>query len=118
MTNVSLFSQIIQHLDRPIFKKLVASHGSDKYCKGFNSWSHLISMLFCQLGDANSLRDIGNGMRSLSGNLNHLGQVKAPPKSTLANNNAHRNWELFKDYYYALYQKHSHLRESESWVNR
>ncbi|MFV0505584.1 MAG: DUF4372 domain-containing protein [Bacteroidales bacterium] len=39
MTNVSLFSQIIQHLDRHIFKKLVRQHQSDKHCKGFGSWS-------------------------------------------------------------------------------
>ncbi|MFV0290276.1 MAG: DUF4372 domain-containing protein [Mangrovibacterium sp.] len=44
MTNVSLFSQIIQHLDRFIFKKRVATYGSDKHCKRFNSWSHLVSM--------------------------------------------------------------------------
>ena len=46
MTNITLFGQIIQKLDRSIFKKLVKKHKTDKYQKGFNSWSHLVSMLF------------------------------------------------------------------------
>lgn len=39
MTNVSLFPEIIQHLERSIFKKPVTTHGSDKQCKGFNNLS-------------------------------------------------------------------------------
>ncbi|MFV0507119.1 MAG: DUF4372 domain-containing protein [Bacteroidales bacterium] len=42
MTNVSLFSQIIQHLDRHIFKKLVRQHQSDRHYRGFGSYSHLL----------------------------------------------------------------------------
>ncbi|MDR3272479.1 MAG: DUF4372 domain-containing protein [Flavobacteriaceae bacterium] len=52
-----------------------------KYEKGFNSWTHLVSMLFCQFAKSNSLRDISNGLRSATGNLNHLGVQRAPSKS-------------------------------------
>lgn len=48
MSNISLFAQIIRNLDRGIFSQLVKEKGTDKYSKGFNSWSHLVSMLFCQ----------------------------------------------------------------------
>ena len=27
---------------------LVRKHGTDKHAKGFNTWSHLVSMIFCQ----------------------------------------------------------------------
>jgi hypothetical protein len=37
MLNISLFGQIIQKLDRSIFKKLVTKHNTDKYQKGFDS---------------------------------------------------------------------------------
>jgi hypothetical protein len=102
MSNISLFGQIIQKLDCSIFNRLVKEHKTDKHEKGFNSWSHLVSMLFCHLAKSQSLRDISNGLRSATGNLNHLGNLLAPSKSTLSYQNKHRNWELFKDYYYSL----------------
>jgi hypothetical protein len=80
MVNITLFSQIISKLDRQKFNKLVRSRQSDKHQKGFDSWSHLVSMLFCQFAKSQSLRDISNGLRSATGNLNHLGMVQAPLK--------------------------------------
>tara|TARA_R110001583_G_scaffold39260_9_gene125998 strand:+ start:1758 stop:2285 length:528 start_codon:yes stop_codon:yes gene_type:complete len=102
MLNITLFSQIISKLDTSKFKKLVKAHQSDKHQKGFNSWSHLVSMLFCQFAKSQSLRDISNGLRSATGNLNHLGMCKAPSKSTVSYQNKNRSWELFRDYYYVL----------------
>jgi hypothetical protein len=102
MINITLFSQIISKLDSSKFKKLVKLGKTDKHQKGFDSWSHLVSMLFCQFAKSQSLRDISNGLRSATGNLNHLGMLKAPSKSTLSYQNKNRNWELFRDYYYVL----------------
>lgn len=59
-------------------------------------------MLFCQFANSQSVRDISNGLRSATGNLNHLGMLKAPSKSTLSYQNKNRSWELFRDYYYVL----------------
>ena len=102
MTNITLFSQIISVLDKLSFKKLVTKHKTDKHQKGFDSWSHLVTMLFSQFANSQSLRDISNGLRSATGNLNHLGVNRAPTKSNLSYQNKNRNWELFKDYYYIL----------------
>lgn len=105
MTKVTLFSQIISQLDRRFFGSLVNKHSSDKHNKGFNSWSHLISMLFCQFAKSTSVRDISNGLRSATGNLNHLGISCPPSKSTLSYQNKNRPWELFRDYYFMLYEQ-------------
>jgi len=102
MSKITLFGQIIQKLDRSLFKKLVKKHQTDKHQKGFDSWSHLISMLFCHFAKSQSLRDISNGLRSATGNLNHLGNVHPSTKSNLGYQNKNRAWELFRDYYYAL----------------
>ena len=104
MANITLFSQIISRLDRFSFSKIVAEHQTDKHQKGYNSWTHLVSMLFCQFAKSQSVRDISNGLRSATGNLNHLGIVKAPSKSSVSYQNKHRSWELFRDYYYHLFQ--------------
>lgn len=104
MANVTLFSQIISKLDRTIFAKLVESKQTDKHQKGYNSWTHLVSMLFCQFAKSLSLRDISNGLRSATGNLNHLGVQKAPSKSTIGYQNKHRDWKLFREFYYKLFE--------------
>lgn len=102
MTNITLFAQIISKLDRLAFNKLVKERQTDKHQKGYNSWTQLISMLFCQFAKSQSVRDISNGLRSATGNLNHLGIEKAPSKSTISYQNKVRSWEVFKDYYFLL----------------
>lgn len=104
MSKITLFAQIIGKLDSGKFKKLVVKHQTDKHQKGYSSWSHLVSMLFCQFAKSQSVRDISNGLRSATGNLNHLGVDKAPSKSTISYQNKHRSYALFKDYYFELLQ--------------
>lgn len=102
MTNITLFSQIISKLDRINFSKLVRDKQTDKHQKGYHSWTHLVSMLFCQFAKSQSVRDISNGLRSATGNLNHLGIQQAPSKSSISYQNKHRDWTLFREYYYQL----------------
>jgi len=109
MSNLTLFSQIISKIDRSSFKKLVTSKQTDKHQKGYNSWTHLVSMLFCQFSKSQSVRDISNGLRSATGNLNHLGIRKAPSKSSVSYQNKHRDWTLFRDFYYQLQNQLTHL---------
>src|SRR5690606_23209696 len=102
MGNITLFSQIIKMIDRSIFKKQVKEKQTDKCSKGFDSWTHLISMLFCHFAKSTSVRDISNGLRSATGNLNHLGVSRAPSKSSISYQNKRRDADLFKDFYYSL----------------
>lgn len=102
MSNITLFSQLLQLLPRESFRSHVNLHQTDKYNKGINSWSHLVSMLFCQFGHLNSVRDIPRGLCSIAGNASHLGITKVPSKSSISYINQHRNWELFRDYYYSV----------------
>ena len=48
-SKLTLFSQIISKIDRVIFKKIVKEKKTDYRNKGFDSWTHLVSMLFCLL---------------------------------------------------------------------
>jgi hypothetical protein len=56
-------------------------------------------MLFCQLADAQSLREIIGGLSSCEGRLEQFG-MKIPNRSTLAYANGHRPWELFQNVFY------------------
>lgn len=108
MSNLTLFSQIISKIDRNSFRKLVKEKQTDKHQKGYDSWTHLVSMLFCQFSKSQSVRDISNGLRSATGNLNHLGIDRAS-KSTVSYQNKHRDWTLFRDFYYQLQNQLTHL---------
>jgi hypothetical protein len=85
----------LQLFPRWEFQKLVVKTESERQARGFTSWTQFVSMLFCQLGRAHSLREISGGLRSCEGKLKHLG-IKAPNKSTLAYANQHRPWELYQ----------------------
>lgn len=122
MIKVNLFSQILAHVPREKFDKLVKVQQSDKHCKGIKSWTHFVSMLFCHIGGAGSLRDISNGLRSITGNLSHLGVSRVPCKSSLSYINEHRDYELFKNFYYVLLEelmgKHSFAKKQLSQLKR
>lgn len=103
---ISLFAQILQLIDRTDVSKLVREYQTDKYNKGCNTWTHLVSMLFMQFSGVNSLRDISNGLRSATGNLSHLGLKQAPSKSTLSYQNKIRDYSVFEQLYYKLLDKY------------
>ena len=98
--NITLFAQAIATLPKNSIRGLIGKHNSDKFCKGFDTWSHLVSMIFCQFANSTSVRDISNGLKSATGNLNHLGIKEAPSKSTVSYQNGHRCSSVFRDIYY------------------
>lgn len=98
----SLFSQLLQHIPRQVFSKLVNKHQAEKASKGFTCWTQLVAMLFCHFAQAESLGDISNGLKCCLGKLQHLGVDKAPPKSTLSYANMHRTAVLFQDLFFQI----------------
>jgi hypothetical protein len=100
--NITIFAQILQRLPKNNFNELVKKYQTDKHSKGIDSWTHLVSMLFCQFSKSNSLRDIHYGLNSATGNLNHYGVSISPSKSSLSYINEHRDWRLFRDFYLAV----------------
>jgi len=98
--HASLFSQLVALFNRGHFHSLVFHYKAERYTKGFNSWDQFVAMLFCQVAQAKSLREICSGLRSSLGKLRHLGVKKAPNKSTLSYANAHRPWQMYQDLFY------------------
>lgn len=100
-----MFSQLLTIFSRYEFSKSVRDHGSDYCIKGFSNWTHFVSMLFCHLAQAKSLREICNGLKCCLGKLVHLGINKAPNKSSLSYANEHRPWQLYQDLFYKTLDK-------------
>lgn len=92
----SIFAQLLKLIPRAGFEQAVREHQAERHARGFTCWGQLIAMMFCQLGQARSLREICNGLAASEGKLKHLGIPRAPGRSTLAYANQHRPWELYQ----------------------
>jgi hypothetical protein len=97
---MSLFNQLLQHFPKLEFAALVKKHNAERAAKGFSCRAQLVSMLFCQIAHADSLREICNGLACCLGKLVHLGIDVAPSKSTLSYANKHRPAKLYEELFY------------------
>lgn len=101
----SIFGQILQIFSHQDFYRAVRETQAEKGVKGFGSWGQFVAMLFCQLGQAHSLREICGGLATCFGKLRHLGIEAAPKRSTLAYANEHCPWQLYQKVFYQLLAK-------------
>jgi len=101
----SIFAQVLRFIPRLEFAAAVRKHQAERHARGFHCWTQLVAMLFCQLGRAQSLREIVGGLAACEGKLQHLGVESAPKRSTLAYANEHRPWQLFQSVFESLYQR-------------
>ena len=74
---LSLFQEIIKSLPRRRIDSLVAAHGSDKWCKRFSTYEHLVVMIYAQLSGQTSLRDLEASFNASPGAMPPFRQ-KAP----------------------------------------
>lgn len=98
----SIFGQILSLFPRIQFEAFVKQTRSDKRIKGFNCWDQFVAMLFCQLENAQTLREICGGLATSLGKMIHLGMKKAPSRSTLAYANEHRPWQLYQKLFFHI----------------
>lgn len=101
----SLFSQILSLFNRSDFHAYVRAIKCEYRAKGFTSWEQFVAMMFCQLAQARSLREITDGLQCCLGKLKHLGLSAAPKRSTLSYANAHRPWQLYVRLFYDLLER-------------
>ena len=98
----SIFSQLLQLFPRQHFHKAVEETKAERHARGFGCWDQFVAMLFCQLAQAQSLREVCMGLASYKGKLRHLGLKQAPARSTLAYANEHRAVQLYEAVFYQL----------------
>lgn len=97
----SVFHGLLKYMPWHRFDRSVEKHGADKLVRRLNAKRQFIALLFGQLSGASSLREIVTGLASHETRLYHLGA--APVKrSTLADANALRPWQVFGEMFAAL----------------
>jgi len=101
----SIFSQLLQLFPRMEFERAVQETKAERHARGFTCGGQFVAMLFCQMGQARTLREICGGLAASEGKLKHLGVPQAPNKSTLAYANAHRPWQLYQKVFEKLFSR-------------
>jgi len=111
-----VFKQIINLVDKTGIQGLINKHQSDYYYKSFKTRTHLLTMLFGILSRCDSMTEICEGLRALSGKLNHLGLDQAPAKSTACDGLRNRSNKFFEDLYFHLVKHYqSFLSDSRTF---
>ncbi len=97
-----VFSQLVTFLDRNKFNYIVRTYQGDKYVKHFTCWNQLLSLMFGQLSNRESLRDLVIALDAHRSKCYHLGMGKNVSRSSLARANQDRDYHIFEEYAYYL----------------
>lgn len=97
-----VFAQIVEFLPQRIFDKFVRKYEGNKYVRHFTCWNQLLCMVFGQLTNRDSLRDLIVAINAHSGKSYHLGFGKNVTLSNLAKANLKRNSKIFEEFAYHL----------------
>jgi len=97
-----VFAQLVSFLDRNKFNYIVRKNQGDKYVKHFTCWNQLLALIFGQLSNRESLRDLVIALEAHHSKCYHLGMGKNVSRSTLARANQDRSYLIFEEYAYYL----------------
>ncbi len=94
-----VFSQLTSFLDRNHFNYLIRKYGGDKYVKHLTCWNQLLALMFGQLCNRESLRDVIVALEAHRSKCFHLGLGRKPiAKTTLATANQNRDYRIFEEF--------------------
>ena len=106
-----IFAQLTSFLDRDHFKYLVKKYNGNHYVKHFTCWNQLLAMMFGQLSNRESLRDLIVALQAHQRKRYHLGLGREPiAKTTLATANQNRDYRIFEDFAFYMMKEASEKR--------
>jgi hypothetical protein len=97
-----VFAQLASFLNRSKFNRIVAKYDGDKYVKHFTCWNQLLALMFGQLSNRESLRDLIVALDAHHSKCYHLGMGKNVSKSSLSRANQERDYRIYEEFAYFL----------------
>lgn len=94
----TVFAQLMSMIPEYEFDKCVDRYNGNHRVRQFTCRDHFYVMSFAQLTQRDSLRDIENCLKAVSGKLYHCGIKHAVPRNTLAKANELRDWRIYADF--------------------
>lgn len=92
-----VFTQLCSFLPKVKFDWFVKKYEGNKYIKSFTCWNHLLVMLFGQISNRESMRDLITTLNAHKPKFNHLGFGKSISLSNLSKANEVREIRIFED---------------------
>ena len=92
----TVFAQLLGIVPFAHFEHLVDKYQSNRSTQSFTAWSHFICMSYAQFTRREGLRDLVLCLNSHRGRLYHAGLRQKAYRSTLADANERRNYQLFE----------------------
>ena len=109
-----VFSQLVGHLDRNHFNYLARKYDGNKYVKHFSCWNQLLAMMFGQLSNRESLRDVVVALEAHHSKCKFLGIGSKPvAKTTLASANQNRDYRIFEDFAFYMMKEACEKRATD-----
>ena len=94
-----VFAQLLEFLDYDKFRHLVDKYGGNRYVKHLTCWNQLLALMFGQLSNRESLRDVIVALEAHRAKCFHLGLGRKPiAKTTLATANQNRDYRIFEEF--------------------
>lgn len=95
-----VFSQLLDFLDEDVFFRISNKYNGNRYVKFFTCWNQLAVLMFGQLSNRESLRDLTLATQALSHKAFHLGFGKYATKGNLSKANNGRDYHIFEEFAY------------------
>jgi hypothetical protein len=112
----TVFVQLMDHVPRHTFRRLVRRYGGNERIRSFTYWDQFLCMAFAQLTYRESLRDIEACLGAVPEKLYHLGfRTRAIARSTLADANEARDWRVYADLAQVLIHQTRHVYAGDSF---
>jgi hypothetical protein len=115
-TGKLVFSQVMDFVPLHTFRRCVARYQGDYKVKKFNCLDQYLCMAFAQITYRESLRDIEICLRAQEQKLYHMGIRGNVSRSTIADDNEQRNWQIYADLAYSLINAARKLYSDESFA--
>jgi len=97
-----VFAQLTEFIPQRVFDGIVAKYLGNKYVRHFTCWNQLMCMIFGQLTNRDSLRDLIVAIEAHSRKTYHLGFGKSVTRSNFAKANENRSSKIFEEFAYYL----------------
>ena len=108
-----VFAQLISFLNEDKFRRIVDKYKGNRYVKHLTCWNQLLALMFGQLSNRESLRDLIVALDAHHSKSYHLGLGKNVSKSSLARANQDRDYRIFEEYAYYLVNEARQKRVSD-----
>lgn len=97
-----VFAQLLDFIDKDVFLRIANKYDGNRHVKQFTCWNQPAVLMFGQLSNRESLRDVVLATQAHASKAYHLGFGRHAAKSTLADANTKRDYRIFEEFAYKV----------------